>query len=116
MSSGYAAQELAVLNWTLLYLRDSRALCTVRTAQVQTMESEQSWRMSGEGQSNVLRALGMGVIIFLVLISSTFFHNSTGQNHIIRYYLGDLKELLNLENKFVKFTYTYTHTKPQTHN
>lgn len=91
MSIGYTAQELAVLNWTLLDLRESRALSTVRTAQVGTVESEQSWRMSEEGQSNILRALGIEVIIFLVLISSTCFHNPTGQNHIIGNYLGDLK-------------------------
>lgn len=66
MSLGYAAQKLAVLNWTLLDLRESKALSTVRTAQVQSMESEQLWRMSEEGQSNILRALGIEVIIFLV--------------------------------------------------
>lgn len=67
MSLGYAAQELAVLNWTLLDLRGPRALSTVRTPQVQTTESEQSGRMS-EGQRNILGALGTEVIIFLVLI------------------------------------------------
>lgn len=96
MSLGYATQELAVLNWTLLDLRESRALSTVRTAQVQTMESEESWRMSGEGQSNIFRALGIEVIIFLVLISSTCFHNPTGQNNIISNYLDDLKEIFEL--------------------
>lgn len=96
MSLGYAAQKLAVLNWTLLDLRESKALSTVRAAQVQTMESEQSWRMSAGGQSNILRALGIEVIIFLVLILSTCFHNHTGQDHIISNYLGDLKELFEL--------------------
>lgn len=96
MSLGYATQKLAVLNWTLLDLREFRALSEVRRAQLQTMESEKTWRMSGEGQSNILRALEIEVTIFLVLISSTCFHNPTGQNHIISNYFGDLKELSEL--------------------
>lgn len=68
----------------------------MRTAQVQTMESEESKRMSGEGQSNIFRTLEIEVIIFFVLRSSTGFNNPTTQNHIISNYLGDLKELFEL--------------------
>ena len=71
---------------------------------MQTMESEESQRMSGEGQSNIFRTLEIEVIIFLVLRSSTGFNNPTTQNHIISNYLGDLKD---------NFFKVHTHTQNQ---